>query len=66
MSHSTSDILPTKTITYKTVDELEIQLDVYVPNQADKVPVLLWYHGGGLLLVWDELLHWRLSSNLDI
>lgn len=44
-----SDIQPTKTIVYKTVGKLEISLDVYLPDQADKVPVLLWFHGGGLL-----------------
>lgn len=44
-----STIKPTKTITYKTVDKLEIPLDLYLPDNADKVPVLLWFHGGGLL-----------------
>lgn len=44
-----ADINPTKTITYKTVGKLEIPLDLYLPQNAEKVPVLLWFHGGGLL-----------------
>lgn len=46
-----SAILPTKTVTFKKIGDLEIQLDVYLPpqSQAQAVPVLLWYHGGGLL-----------------
>jgi acetyl esterase/lipase len=44
-----SDIQPLKTITYKKVDKLEIPLDLYLPENADKAPVLLWFHGGGLL-----------------
>ena len=44
-----STINPAKTITYKTVDKLEIPLDVYLPDNANKAPILLWFHGGGLL-----------------
>jgi len=44
-----SSIKPSKTIVYKTVGKLEIPLDIYVPDNADKAPILLWFHGGGLL-----------------
>ena len=44
-----STIGPTKTITYKIVGKLEIALDLYPPKNANNAPVLLWYHGGGLL-----------------
>ncbi|KAM3419470.1 hypothetical protein BST61_g5396 [Cercospora zeina] len=47
-----ADIAPTKTIVYKTVGELQIPLDIYLPAaQSSKLPILLWYHGGGLLQV---------------
>lgn len=38
-----------KTLTYKTIGALEIPLDVYLPDNASNVPILLWFHGGGLL-----------------
>ncbi|PIB02308.1 hypothetical protein CB0940_01092 [Cercospora beticola] len=45
-----ADIAPTKTIVYKTVDALQISLDIYLPSgSSSKAPILLWYHGGGLL-----------------
>jgi acetyl esterase/lipase len=40
-----------QTITYKKVGQLHIQLDLTLPPNAYKVPVLLWFHGGGLLYV---------------
>jgi acetyl esterase/lipase len=40
---------PTKTLTYKTVGKLEIPLDLYLPEDKKHAPVLLWFHGGGLL-----------------
>ncbi|KXS97148.1 hypothetical protein AC578_3071 [Pseudocercospora eumusae] len=44
-----ADIQPTQTITYKTIDKLEILLDIYLPSNTSKAPILLWFHGGGLL-----------------
>lgn len=44
-----TDIRPSKTVVYKTVAKLSISLDVYLPDNANKVPILLWFHGGGLL-----------------
>jgi acetyl esterase/lipase len=38
-----------KTLIYKTVDKVEVPLDIYLPKEAKNVPVLLWFHGGGLL-----------------
>jgi acetyl esterase/lipase len=39
-----------KTYTYKTVDKLEIQADVY-SNRADRLrPTLIWIHGGALIM----------------
>lgn len=55
-----ADIIPTKTIVYKTVGSLEISLDIYLPStDAQKLPVLLWFHGGGLLQGHrDQLTPW--------
>jgi acetyl esterase/lipase len=39
-----------KTYTYKTVDRLEIQADVY-SSKADRLrPTLIWIHGGALIM----------------
>ncbi|KAK0270681.1 hypothetical protein LTR35_013963 [Friedmanniomyces endolithicus] len=38
-----------RTFTYKKVNTLEIPLDFYPPDSAHNVPILLWFHGGGLL-----------------
>ncbi|TKA31669.1 hypothetical protein B0A50_01747 [Salinomyces thailandicus] len=38
-----------KTITYKTVGKLDIPVELYLPRDAKSIPVLLWFHGGGLL-----------------
>lgn len=44
------DIKPTKSgIVYKTVGKLDIPLDLYLPDIAKNAPILLWFHGGGLL-----------------
>ncbi|KAJ7780542.1 Alpha/Beta hydrolase protein [Mycena maculata] len=39
-------------LVYSSVDGLEISLDVFLPESAtetSKAPVLIWWHGGGLL-----------------
>jgi acetyl esterase/lipase len=38
-----------RTIVYKVVKGLEISFDLYLPTNAQTVPILLWFHGGGLL-----------------
>ncbi|KAL1589477.1 hypothetical protein WHR41_01884 [Cladosporium halotolerans] len=36
-------------IVYKKVGGLEIPLDIHVPADVKNAPILLWFHGGGLL-----------------
>ena len=38
-----------QTIIYKKFGSLEIPMDLYLPKNAHKAPILLWFHGGGLL-----------------
>ncbi|EMC99431.1 hypothetical protein BAUCODRAFT_336651 [Baudoinia panamericana UAMH 10762] len=38
-----------QTIVYKTINELTVPLEIYLPDNAKNVPCLLWFHGGGLL-----------------
>jgi len=42
--------LPRKTYTYKTVDEVKIQADVYRADDEKVRPVLVWIHGGALIM----------------
>lgn len=46
-----AEIQPAKAdIVYKTVGKLNIAFDLYLPDGNSKnLPVLLWFHGGGLL-----------------
>jgi acetyl esterase/lipase len=46
-----ASINPTKTVSYKTIGDLSIPMDIYIPENAHKAPILLWFHGGGLLYV---------------
>lgn len=39
-----------KTFVYKTVDDVSIEADVYLPKGEAPRPVLLWFHGGALML----------------
>ena len=39
-----------KTYTYKTVGDVKIQADVYRPEDAQPRPVLVWLHGGALMM----------------
>ncbi|KAF8998727.1 Alpha/Beta hydrolase protein [Cyathus striatus] len=44
--------LPRIEIIYKEIDGLKINMDVYIPSSAsaqNRVPVVIWWHGGGLL-----------------
>jgi acetyl esterase/lipase len=42
--------LPMKTYTYKTADKLRLQADVYRPGDDKVRPVLVWLHGGALIM----------------
>jgi acetyl esterase/lipase len=42
--------LEKKTYTYKTVGDTKIEADVYRPNDATVRPVLVWIHGGALIM----------------
>ena len=44
------DDLVLKTHAYKTVGELKIQADVHRPDDAQSRPVLVWLHGGALVM----------------
>ncbi|MBF4354811.1 alpha/beta hydrolase, partial [Vibrio anguillarum] len=35
-----------QTIVYKTVNGKELALDLYLPNQKQATPLLVWVHGG--------------------
>src|ERR1700731_2090170 len=39
-----------KTYTYKTVGDTNIQADVYRPDDAKSRPVVVWIHGGALIV----------------
>ncbi len=39
-----------RTFTYKRVDGLEIQLDVYRPPDEIQRPIVVWIHGGALIM----------------
>ena len=40
-----------ETITYSRIDNLEIQLDLYLPPELNEgsVPALVHFHGGGMI-----------------
>ena len=39
-----------QSLTYKIVGSLSIELDLYLPSESTtNLPILLWFHGGGLL-----------------
>lgn len=38
-----------QTLIYKRVDNVNIELELYLPPSPENVPILLWFHGGGLL-----------------
>ncbi|KAJ5693388.1 hypothetical protein N7462_002811 [Penicillium macrosclerotiorum] len=51
-----ASINPDHTIAYKRVGSLEIPMDIYLPKDKKNAPVLLWFHGGGLLQGRRDLL----------
>ncbi|GAA5902725.1 alpha/beta hydrolase [Sporobolomyces salmoneus] len=47
------------TLTYRTVRGLDIKLDYVLPdrelNDGEKLPIVVWFHGGGLLQLYPHL-----------
>src|SRR5688572_15072491 len=39
-----------KTYTYKTVGKVQVQADVYRPDDTTVRPVVVWLHGGALIV----------------
>ncbi|KAL2829618.1 Alpha/Beta hydrolase protein [Aspergillus pseudoustus] len=58
-----SSIKPDLTISYKTVGSLEIPMDIYLPGNVKNAPVLLWFHGGGLLQGRRDLISPHMRRN---
>lgn len=50
------------THTYKVVNKLELQLDVYRENDDIARPVVVWFHGGGLVNWHKELINLRVKK----
>jgi acetyl esterase/lipase len=44
-----STIKPDLTVTYKSFGSIYLPMDIYLPKNVKNAPVLLWFHGGGLL-----------------
>lgn len=49
-SNASVENIVKKTWVYKTVGDLEIQADVYRPNDDKRRPVIIWIHGGALIM----------------
>ena len=50
MSKDVKDLhCPDRIVVYKTVDDLSLKLDVFIPDASwpRPMPVIVWYHGGG-------------------
>lgn len=48
-----------ETYTYKRVGDLDIRADVYLPSVAPPYPVVVWIHGGALILGDRKAIHGR-------
>lgn len=51
-----------ETFTYKQVGDLPIKADVYVDGESPKRPVLVWIHGGALIMGHREAVDQRLKE----
>ncbi len=50
VSQNSDTTLAKKTLTYKVVGDVKIEVDVYQPNDLPNRPVLVWFHGGALMM----------------
>lgn len=53
-----------ETHVYKTVGDLQIQADVFRPDDAASRPVVVWFHGGALINGHREAIDSRLKSSM--
>jgi acetyl esterase/lipase len=53
-----------KTYTYKQVDDLAIKANVYSPDESEGWPVVVWIHGGALIMGHREGISERVKSML--
>ncbi|KAL2820115.1 Alpha/Beta hydrolase protein [Aspergillus granulosus] len=60
-----ASIRPTQTIFYKTIGEVQIPMDIYLPRDAHKSPILLWFHGGGLLQGRRDLISPHMRAGVE-
>ncbi|CEN62140.1 hypothetical protein ASPCAL08779 [Aspergillus calidoustus] len=60
-----STIKPDLTITYKSLGSLDLPMDIYLPKDVKNAPVLLWFHGGGLLQGRRDLISPHMRRNVQ-
>ncbi|OJJ02488.1 hypothetical protein ASPVEDRAFT_41976 [Aspergillus versicolor CBS 583.65] len=60
-----ASIKPSTTITYKTIGSLQIPMDIYLPPNPTKAPILLWFHGGGLLQGRRDMIAPHMRSGVE-
>ena len=54
----------TRTFTYKTVDDLPIKLDVHRADDEVRRPVVVWIHGGALIVGHRAGINQRVKNSL--
>src|SRR5215472_80091 len=55
-----------RSYTYRTVDGLALEADVYRPAGAGTTPAILWIHGGALIMgMRHSIRRWQLHRYLD-
>ncbi|KAI7972920.1 hypothetical protein EIK77_000807 [Talaromyces pinophilus] len=60
-----ASIQPDKTLFYKSSGSIEIPMDIYLPKNTQNAPVLLWFHGGGLLQGRRDLISPHMRRNVQ-
>ncbi len=57
---------PARTCVYKRVGDCRIKADVYLPEGSGPHPVIVWIHGGALIMGWrGDLPSWQRDRYLD-